>query len=58
MKKEYQEIYENQTCPIDDRKAVHTVWLAKSTCTRFPDDVLDFSCNLNQDCKQCMDNYP
>ena len=58
MKKEYQQIYENQSCPLDERKAVHTVWLAKSTCTRFADDVIDFSCSLDPDCKLCKEDYP
>ncbi len=58
MKEEYQEIHEDQTCPLDGSKAVHTVWLAKSTCTRFPDDVLDFTCSLKEDCRECEENYP
>lgn len=58
MKEEYQEIYENQTCPLDEQKATHTVWFTKGTCTRFPDDVLDFSCSLNPDCNLCKNEYP
>lgn len=58
MKEKYQETYENQTCPLNDKKAVHTVLFAKSSCTRFPDDVLDFFCSLDSDCEQCKDNYP
>ena len=58
MKEKHEETYENQTCPRDGKKAVHTVWIAKSTCTRFPDDVLDFSCSLDPDCSECISEYP
>ena len=58
MKEQYQEIYEDQHCPRDDRPAVHTLWLTKSTCTRCGDEVLDFSCSLDGECRECASEYP
>lgn len=58
MKEEYQEIHNYESCPHYDQPAIHTVWLSKSTCTRFSDDVVDFSCSLDPDCKECVKEYP
>ena len=58
MKEQYQEVYEGQACPRDGRKAVHTLWVAKSTCTRYADEVLDFACSLDVDCRECISEYP
>lgn len=58
MKEQYQEIYEGQTCPLDGRAAVHMLWITKSTCTRCADEVLDFSCSLDGECRECVSEYP
>ena len=58
MKEQYQETYENQHCPLDGRTASHTLWLVKSTCTRCSDEILDFSCSLDPDCRECISEYP
>ena len=58
MKEQYQEIYEDQICPLDGRRAVHMLWITKSTCTRCADEVLDFSCSLDDECRECISEYP
>lgn len=48
---------ETSACPKNHREAVHTLTYRKATCTRVPDTLLYFACNLNPGCKECMEDY-
>lgn len=44
-------------CPKRLMQTKHTITLEKSSCTRVPDSLVHFSCELNSQCRDCMENY-
>lgn len=48
---------EKMVCPKNKREATQTLTYKKATCSRVPDTLLHFMCNLDSRCKECAEEY-